>query len=376
MQHKVTPTELALFSRSPVIGAWWEQLNKIDPNRAPKPEADVLDQLLFESGHKHEQLLIKDLKNNGKKVKQLSGKMTAESFEETLNAVHDGKYDFIHQASLQNNELRGSADLLERIDMPSKLGNWSYIPIECKLSSHPKPIYLVQACAYCELLEPILGYLPENFKLYLGGRKFEKEPYGYCLDDFWMWYKSLRDRYKKFIENFDESNQPEYSPGDHGHWSSFVEEELKKKRDLILVAGMRRNQRNKLISSGICTIDELAKASRSQIKNQMDEKIFVQLKEQAAIQICPAQSDGRPAFQIRDKDEQEKGLLMLPKSDEGDIWFDMEGYPNPITGKKLEYLFGACFLSKKEQTLERKFNAWWAHDPEQEKKLLMNLLIG
>ena len=247
MNRQITPTELALFSRSPVIGAWWEQLNKINPNRAPKPKADVLDQLLFESGHKHEQLLIKDLKNNGKKVKQLSGKMTAESFEETLNAVHDGKYDFIHQASLQNNELRGSADLLERIDIPSKLGNWSYIPIECKLSSHPKPIYLVQACAYCELLEPILGYLPENFKLYLGGRKFEKEPYGYRLDDFWMWYKSLRDRYRKFIEDFDESQQPEYCPGDHGHWSSFVEEKLENKRDLILVAGMRQSQRLSLI---------------------------------------------------------------------------------------------------------------------------------
>ena len=35
--------------------------------------------------------------------------------------------------------------------------------------------------------------------------------------------------------------------------------------------------------------------------------MFVQLKEQAAIQIRPAQSDGRPAFQIRGKEEQEKG---------------------------------------------------------------------
>ncbi len=367
MNRQITPTELALFSRSPVIGSWWEQLNKIDPKRAPKPKEDVLDQLLFESGHNHEQLLIKDLKNDGKKVKQLSGQMNAESFEETLNAVHDGKYDFIHQASLQNNNLRGSADLLQRIDKPSKLGDWSYIPIECKLSSHPKPIYLVQACAYCELLEPILGYLPENFKLYLGGKKFEKEPNGYRLDDFWMWYKNLRDRYQKFIEHFDESQQPEYSPGDHGHWSSFIDEELKNKRDLILVAGMRQSQRNKLIYSGISTIDELAKASKNQIINQMDEKIFVKLKEQAAIQVRPSQSDGRPAYEIKGKDEQEKGLSMLPKCDEGDIWFDMEGFPNPVTGEKLEYLFGACYFLKKDQKLERRFKAWWAHDLGQEK---------
>ena len=110
MLRKITPTELALFSRSPVIGAWWEQLNKVNPKRAPKPKADLLDQLLFESGHQHEEILIKDLEANGKKVKKLSGKMTDEAFEETLDAVHDGKYDFIHQASLQNNDLRGSAD--------------------------------------------------------------------------------------------------------------------------------------------------------------------------------------------------------------------------------------------------------------------------
>ena len=30
MKRQVTPTQLALFSRSPVIGAWWEELNKID----------------------------------------------------------------------------------------------------------------------------------------------------------------------------------------------------------------------------------------------------------------------------------------------------------------------------------------------------------
>ena len=365
MKRQVTPTQLALFSRSPVIGAWWEELNKIDAQRAPKPKADSLDELLFKSGHKHEETLIIDLEAKGKRVKKLSGKMTAEAFQETLDAIHDGGYDFIHQASLQNDELRGSADLLERIDQPSKLGAWSYIPIECKLSSHSKPIYLVQACAYCELLEPILGHRPQHFKLYLGGKKFEKEPDGYRVDDFWMWYRRLRDRYQKFLDAFDENQQPEHSPGDHGHWSSFIEEELGKKRDLILVAGMRQSQRDKLIASGISTIEELAKASSSKAISKLDEKMFVRLKEQAAIQILSSQSDGRPAFEVRGKDEQEKGLAMLPKRDDGDVWFDMEGYPNPLTGEKLEYLFGACYLDEQRK---RQFKAWWAHDDFEEKK--------
>ena len=72
--------------------------------------------------------------------------------------------DYIWQASLRNAEMRGTSDLLERIEEPSSLGSWSYIPIECKLSSHPRPIYLVQACAYCELLEPVLGMRPERLQ--------------------------------------------------------------------------------------------------------------------------------------------------------------------------------------------------------------------
>ena len=40
-------------------------------------------------------------------------------FQETLDVIHEGQYDYIHQASLQNDEIRGSADLLERIYKPS-----------------------------------------------------------------------------------------------------------------------------------------------------------------------------------------------------------------------------------------------------------------
>ena len=54
---------------------------------------------------------------------------------------------------------------------------------------------------------------------------------------------------------------------------------------------------------------------------------------------------------------------MLPAPDAGDIWFDMEGYPDPISGEKLEYLFGACY--RDEQGALR-FKGWWAHDAEEE----------
>ncbi|MEB3332747.1 MAG: TM0106 family RecB-like putative nuclease [Synechococcaceae cyanobacterium] len=359
----ITPTQLALFSRSPLIGTWWEELHRRDAARAPRPATDALDDLLFKSGHRHEELLIERLEADGKGVARLSGGVRDEDYARTLTAMQEG-HDYIHQASLRNDELRGSADLLERIAIPSLLGSWSYIPIECKLSSHSKPIYLVQACAYCELLEPLLGHRPDRFRLYLGGRRFEAAPDGYRSDEFWSWYQQLRQRYRVFIASFDPQAPPQDAPGDHGGWQPLIEERLEQQRDLILVAGMRQSQRRRLRAAGITTIDQLAAAPAEPTIPGLDPAILLRLQEQARIQTAPPQADGRPAVVIRPVEQQSKGLALLPRPDAGDIWFDMEGYPDPLSGSKLEYLFGACHRDANGQ---RQFTAWWAHDEREER---------
>ena len=74
----------------------------------------------------------------------------------------------------------------------------------------------------------------------------------------------------------------------------------------------------------------------------MNTDVFKRLREQAAIQIETPEGAERPAFRVRPHDQQAGGLALLPAPDPGDIWFDMEGFPDPISGEKLEYLFGAC----------------------------------
>ncbi len=39
----ITPSQLALFSRSPVIGAWWEEVHATTPDRAPRPDTKALE---------------------------------------------------------------------------------------------------------------------------------------------------------------------------------------------------------------------------------------------------------------------------------------------------------------------------------------------
>ena len=162
-----------------------------------KPAVSELDQQLFADGLRHEQVLLSRLEKEGHSIARLPGKQAIADYSATREAMAEG-VEFVHQASLCNEEMRGSADLLRRIDRPSLLGEWSYIPIECKLACKPKTTFLVQASAYCELLTPLLGHRPDQFELYLGGGKFQ--PYG--TDQFWAWYQLLRQRYRQFRKSW------------------------------------------------------------------------------------------------------------------------------------------------------------------------------
>ena len=109
----ITPSQLALFSRSRAIGAWWEEVHATDPQRAPRPATKPLDQLLFDSGLKHEDVLIEQLVAKGKTVAKLRGRQDEQDYQATLDAMRSGA-DYVWQASLRNDQMRGSADLLER----------------------------------------------------------------------------------------------------------------------------------------------------------------------------------------------------------------------------------------------------------------------
>ncbi len=356
----ITPSQLSLFSLSPVVGAWWEELaaQKLFAGERPVPSA--LDQTLFADGLRHEHVLLTKLEAQGHRIARLPGKQHASDYEATQAAMAEG-YDFIHQASLCNDEMRGSADLLRRIEQPSALGSWSYIPIECKLSAKPKTTFLVQASAYCELLSPLLGQRPDRFELYLGGGRFKS----YATDQFWAWYQLLRSRYRDFRQVFDPAAIPEDSPGDHSSWTVFIEQRLEANRDLMLVAGMRQTQRLKLKAAGVNTIEELAALPGGTAVAGLNSEALHELRQQAELQLTPVDANGRPAYRVRPV-VQGKGLTALPAADPGDLWFDMEGFQDSVAATKLEYLFGVCLRDTPDG--EPLFKPWWAHDPQQEKK--------
>ena len=58
MKRKITPSQLSLFSRSPVVGAWWNELRAQGLFKDRLPERNELENQLLKDGIRHEELLI------------------------------------------------------------------------------------------------------------------------------------------------------------------------------------------------------------------------------------------------------------------------------------------------------------------------------
>ena len=78
--RKITPTQLALFSKSPIVGAWWEELKSQGLFIDQRPDDTELDKQLFIDGLRHEEVLIRSIQGHE-------------------SAPHDNKFNFINTMS-------------------------------------------------------------------------------------------------------------------------------------------------------------------------------------------------------------------------------------------------------------------------------------
>jgi predicted RecB family nuclease len=140
--------------------------------------------------------------------------------------------------------------------------------------------------------------------------------------------------------------------------------EVQATRDVLLVAGMRVTQRERLIAAGITTIDALA-ASTGPVEG-VPEGTLTGLREQARLQL-EAVEGAPPPIRVFNAPV----LSVLPEPDPGDIFFDFEGDPLYTEGAgerwNLDYLFGMV-------DQDARFTAFWAHDFAEERVALERFL--
>jgi predicted RecB family nuclease len=261
----------------------------------------------------------------------------------------------------------GFADFIIRND------RGEYEVYDTKLARHAKISALLQLAAYAEQMQAHGIPTGEQVHLVLGDRTTTTHD----LADIAPVYRTQRAELQRVIAERLAADEP-LRWGDPRYSScgrcDVCSTQVAEHRDLVLVAGMRLDQRAKLIKHEVRTIDDLAVRTRA--VPGLSRATQDRLVRQASLQIESEDArrtgaDGpgqpvKPRFEVLDA----RALDAIPAPDPGDVFFDFEGDPlHTEDGVHwgLDYLFGLV-----DDRAE--FTAFWAHTIRDERVALEQFL--
>jgi uncharacterized protein len=325
------------------------------------PDAWVLQQ----RGIAHEIAYIRHLESEGLSVvnfRDTGDEMSA--FEKTLAAMQSGA-DVIVQAVLAEGIWFGRADVLRRVVLPSKLGNWSYEVYDCKLALETKAASILQLSLYSELLAGIQGQWPVNMYVVPPTDGFIAE--SYRVFDFAAYYRYVKRRLQNTVEDEDQRNGSYPEPTEHCpvcRWWGECDERRRKDDHLSLVAGISRLQRKQLNSWEVTTVKSLSilPLPLQRRPDRGSKNGYVRVREQARVQIA-GRTEEKPVYEVLELNE-EHGFYGLPEPSTGDVFFDLEGDPFIGRGGR-EYLFG---FAADDGNGKLRYDCRWAITTEEEKQ--------
>ncbi|MFN3947956.1 TM0106 family RecB-like putative nuclease [Microbacterium sp.] len=338
-------------------------------------------------GTAHELRVLDDLRARlGDAVREIPAARSSdaaalgEAVRLTDAALADPSAEVVYQAAFATDEFVGFADFLVRESVPRSDGTRPWIVQDTKLARRARVTALMQLAAYVDQLD-LLG-VPRSgeVQLLLGDGTTST----HRVDDLLPVFGLRRDRLRALIADRRVelgAAGPTIAWGDaRGELDVIAcgrcatcEIEVVAHRDLLLVAGMRPVQRDRLRAAGIETIDALVAAT--DVPPAMSADTFASLRTQARLQLeSPAgvPSDTAPAHAVPLFEVvAPKSLGVLPRPDHGDLFFDFEGDPLYTEGVGehwgIDYLFG--WVDSRET-----YGALWAHTFDEERVALERFL--
>ncbi|WP_256840726.1 TM0106 family RecB-like putative nuclease [Ornithinimicrobium cryptoxanthini] len=327
----------------------------------PEDGVDEQLQLIFTKGLQHEQGYLGALRDRGLEVVEIAARGShAEREVATVEAMYAGA-QVIYQAAFAAGSWVGVADFLLRVDRPSELGDWSYDIADTKLARHLRTAALLQMASYARHVERIQGVAPEQLVVVTGDSK----EHPWRLIDVESYARRARERLEVAVAEAAPTQSVKVAHCARCRWLPVCEAEWEERDDLVLVAGLRADQRERLAEVGVTTMSQLAVATDEQLAQVLNRTVRERLRSQAALQVRERET-GEPAYALLPLCEGE-GLELLPEPDAGDVYLDFEGDPFADDGAGREYLAGVW-------TPDGQFLAWWAHDRDEERVLTDDLL--
>jgi predicted RecB family nuclease len=332
---------------------------------ATKPKIwDPVLETLAERGRAHERQYVEKLKKSGLSVVEIAGGgVEPTQVYRTIEAMLLGA-DVIVQGAFIQGVWSGRTDVLRRIEIPSRLGAWSYEVTDTKLARETKGATVLQLSLYSELVAAVQGRVPEHMYVVTPGTGFEPEVYRTA--EFAAYYRQV----KKGLERFMGENgtpiitYPEPNPHcELCAWRVPCDQRRREDDHLCLVAGITKIQTNELRGHEVSTLATLAKVPLPLAwkPERGSAASYERVREQARIQL-EGRVSGKPKYETLAV-EKDLGLSRLPGPSPGDVFFDLEGDPFVEDGG-LEYLFGYAF---EEEGLQ--YSGDWAVSREDEKRV-------
>ena len=199
---------------------------------------------------------------------------------QTLQALTDKK-KVVFQATFFDGNFQGFADFL----VLTEDGN--YAVYDTKLARKAKITALIQLAAYADQLQKNGVPTSQQVHLILGDQSVSSHQ----LEDILPTYLKRRADMQALVESRKGNKQ---TGGDPVAWNDetypacgrcvVCEPHVDSTDDLLLIAGIRLDQRVKLRAAGIETVKQLAESTVSKIQ-KMSEQTFVKLRNQARIQV-------------------------------------------------------------------------------------------
>lgn len=280
-----------------------------------------------------------------------------------LAAMRNGA-DVLYQPTFHAPPTADDAGFIGFADFIIRNGRGEYEVYDTKLARHAKISALLQLAAYAEQMQAHGIPTGEQVHLVLGDRTTTTHD----LADIAPVYRTQRAELKRVIAERLAADEP-LQWGDPRYSScgrcDVCSTQVEQHRDLVLVAGMRLDQRTKLIRRGVRTIDDLA--DRTTAVPGMSNSTRERLVRQARLQVDGQHGGGRkPLFEVLDP----RALDAIPAPDPGDVFFDFEGdplYTEDGVHWGIDYLFGLV-------DDQAEFTAFWAHTLRDERQALIDFL--
>jgi predicted RecB family nuclease len=324
---------------------------------------------LQDKGKAHERRFVDWLRTQHAHVVDLTG--AADPQAETMAALEAGA-DVVVQAALGSDGWLGYADILRRVERPSRFGAWSYEACDTKLARETRGGTILQLALYSDLLAALQGETPEWFHVVTpAGAPPYHRIHSYRAAEYAAYYRLTRRRFTDLAAGDAAAVQDAHYPEpvehcDVCHWWDRCHARRRADDHLSFIAGIGRDHRAELTAHGVPT---LAAAAAMPVPipfapSRGSAETYGRFAHQARVQHAQRKT-GTPVVErlpVQDDAAAAKegatGLRRLPAPSAGDLFLDLEGARFARDGGR-EYLFGLWGPDG--------YRAWWAFDDREEK---------